>query len=75
MFTPLIAYLDPFTGSMVLQLLAAGFVGFLAFFKPIINLFTGKKKSDDKLDDWDESSSDETSSTSDSEDSDNQSAD
>ena len=73
MSTILIAYLDPFTGSMVLQLLAAGFVGFLAFFKPIINLFTGKKKSEDKLDDWDETASEE-SSTSDSSDSDNNSA-
>ena len=73
MSTILIAYLDPFTGSMVLQLLAAGIVGFLAFFKPIINLFTGKKKSEDKLDDWDETAS-EKSSTSDAADSDNNSA-
>ncbi|MBE6424597.1 MAG: hypothetical protein IJD43_02505 [Thermoguttaceae bacterium] len=47
------AYLDPFTGSLILQILATGFLGVLAFFKPIVNLFKGSKSKTDKaLDDW-----------------------
>ncbi len=49
----LFAYLDPFTGSMILQVLAAGFVAILAFFRPLYNLVFGKKNQTDKeLDDW-----------------------
>ena len=50
----LFAYLDPFTGSMVLQVLAAGFVAVLAFFRPLYNFIFGKKDSQNQIDDWNE---------------------
>lgn len=54
------AYLDPFTGSMILQILAAGFLGIVAFFRPIWNFFFGAKKIQaDSLDDWDTTASNE----------------
>lgn len=50
----LFAYLDPFTGSMVLQVLAAGFVTVLAFFRPLYNFIFGKKATQNQVDDWSE---------------------
>ena len=52
----LFSYIDPFTGSVVLQVLAAGFLGIVAFFRPIWYFLTGKKasKTEKALDDWDE---------------------
>ena len=52
----LFSYIDPFTGSVVLQVLAAGFLGIVAFFRPIWYFITGKKvsKTEKALDDWDE---------------------
>ena len=50
----LFAYLDPFTGSMVLQVLAAGFVTILAFFRPLYNFIFGKKTTQNQVDDWSE---------------------
>ena len=52
----LFSYIDPFTGSVILQVLAAGFLGILAFFRPIWYFLTGKKTSKvtKDLDDWDE---------------------
>lgn len=56
-----LAYLDPFTGSLILQILAAGFVSVLAFFKPILNLFRGSKaKTDSALDDWNDTPDEKT---------------
>ena len=58
----LFAYLDPFTGSMILQVLAAGFVTVLAFFRPLYNFIFGKKTPRNEIDDWNENvSADETS--------------
>lgn len=58
----LFAYLDPFTGSMVLQVLAAGFVTILAFFRPLYNFIFGKKTTQNQVDDWNENvSADENS--------------
>ena len=58
----LLAYLDPFTGSMVLQVLAAGFVTVLAFFRPLYNFIFGKKSTQNQVDDWNENvSTDENS--------------
>ncbi len=52
----LFSYLDPFTGSMILQILAAGFLGVLAFCRPLWCFLTGKStQKKDTLDDWDES--------------------
>ena len=50
----LYAYIDPFTGTLVLQFLAAIFFGIIAFFKPIINrvktiLGIGKNRQADDL--------------------------
>ena len=50
----LFAYLAPFTGSMVLQVLAAGFVTILAFFRPLYNFIFGKKTTQNQVDDWSE---------------------
>ena len=50
----LFSYLDPFTGSMILQVLAAGFVGILAFFRPIYHFFFGNKTQNSETDNWDE---------------------
>lgn len=52
----LFSYIDPFTGSVILQVLAAGFLGFLAFFRPIWYFLTGSRTSKvaKDLDDWDE---------------------
>ena len=50
----LFAYLDPFTGSMVLQVLAAGVVAVLAFFRPLYNFIFGKKDTQNQIDDWNE---------------------
>ena len=41
MFTPLFAYIDPFTGSLILQLLAAGFMAVLLFFKRVKAIVLG----------------------------------
>ena len=58
----LFAYLDPFTGSMILQVLAAGFVTVLAFFRPLYNFIFGKKTTQNQVDDWNENvSADEKS--------------
>ena len=58
----LFAYLDPFTGSMILQVLAAGFVTVLAFFRPLYNFIFGKKTMQNEVDDWNENvSADEKS--------------
>lgn len=54
------AYLDPFTGSLILQILAASFVSVMAFFKPILRFFKGSKSnSDSTLDDWNETNESE----------------
>lgn len=51
--TLLFSYLDPFTGSLVLQVLATAFLGVAAFFKPIWNLVLGKKTAGTNMtDDW-----------------------
>ncbi|MFV0416448.1 MAG: hypothetical protein ACK5NG_08800 [Chthoniobacterales bacterium] len=42
-----IAYIDPGTGSLILQALVAGVAGFLAFFRHHIFAFFRRKKSDD----------------------------
>ena len=39
--TTLFAYIDPFTGSLLLQLLAAGFMGALVFFKKVKTFVLG----------------------------------
>ena len=35
MITPFFAYIDPFTGSLILQLLVAGFVAVMIFFQRV----------------------------------------
>ncbi|MDO4569808.1 MAG: hypothetical protein Q4D38_05450 [Planctomycetia bacterium] len=42
----MLAYIDPFTGSVILQVLAAGFLGFVAFFRPIWAWMFPRRKQD-----------------------------
>lgn len=57
-FHTLFAYIDPATGSILLQVLAMAMVGIIAFFRQIKDFFLGifgvRKNVTDSLDDEDE---------------------